>query len=274
METRDTTIADDVAAIRRYWGPEQEYSDDELFAIAQRQWESKRRSGGDAAREFVLQMVANRLEDQLLTWLLQSQVNDTIEDIQTLLDVCLHPYCRDNGLGLLETMLDALVTAAVVRAAACDRSAGNRVRQIAEIEELVEAKSTKDSRARDALQALGKCGSNNDDVDVMTVFSELPCVLDTGLFSSKSARVLMDEAEQVILLQQAELDAVRGSNEGYADVEAREGCPLASSTLWGLAKQTVELLRSKTNQNAFREDCRTDLDTAVDAVECMTNLEA
>uniref|UniRef100_A0AAV1UFT6 Uncharacterized protein n=1 Tax=Peronospora matthiolae TaxID=2874970 RepID=A0AAV1UFT6_9STRA len=274
METRVAGMADDVAAIRQYWGSEQEYSHNELFAIAQSQWEREHRNGGDAAREFVLQIVANRLEEQLLAWLLQSQVDDTIEDIQKLLTVCLHPYCAENGLELVEMMLDTLVTAAVVRAAACDCSAENRMRQIDEIRDEVEAKLPTTSRARDALRALANRVGNGDEVDIWTTFSDLPNVLEAGLFNSQSARALMDEAEQVILLQQAELEATRGSSGDRAGVEAGEGRLIASDMLWNLAKRSGRLVQSKADQSGVHRDCHALSNTTIDVVENMEELEA
>ncbi|KAF1783558.1 hypothetical protein GQ600_14388 [Phytophthora cactorum] len=89
-------VVDVVADIRQYWGWNHDNTDAELFANVQRQWESLRRSD-DAAKDFVLQVLACGLEEQLLLWLLQPHPADAAEDIRILFTVCKDPTLLRTG---------------------------------------------------------------------------------------------------------------------------------------------------------------------------------
>ncbi|KAG7388708.1 hypothetical protein PHYPSEUDO_011901 [Phytophthora pseudosyringae] len=245
LESKSMGAKDVAAGMRRYWGSDHEYNDEELFAVAQRQWEASRGSDS-AAQGFVLQMAACRLEEQLLTWLLQSCAADAAEDIQMLVAVCTDPYFTTGGLDRLESTLDALLTAAVARAAACDRNAENRKRRMAEIVATMGGGMFVKSQARQVLRVLEKCETTSVDAAAWTSFLKLPSVLDPRVFNSRSGRAFMDVAGPVIALQQAELNAVRGSVEDCGNVEMEgEGLTSTANILWRLATQILELLQAK-----------------------------
>ncbi|GMF17683.1 unnamed protein product [Phytophthora lilii] len=239
--THAEDFADAVASIRRYWGADHEHSDAELFAVALQQWENAR-SGNNAVREFVLQVVACRLEEQLLQWLLQSHWADAVEDIQTVVGDCKDPYFMGDGVELLIPMLDTLVTAAGVRAAACGRNAENRKERIAEAAEKLKMSSF--TRSCCVLRSLKACEAKFDDADTWTKFLELPFHLQSRLFNSRNGRAFMDEAEQVIALQQAELAGECETTEGQKlDEEQTQ----TATALWNLVEQLVELVTARTN---------------------------
>ncbi|ETI49749.1 hypothetical protein F443_06525 [Phytophthora nicotianae P1569] len=248
MEPKD--VADAVTDIRQFWGSRHGYTDEELFARAKCQWESFGRSD-DAAKEFVLQVVACQLEEQLLLWLLQPHAADTAEDIQVLLTVCKDPYFIADGLELLKPMLDALLLAASVRAAACDRNGKNRAQRMAEILDMMIGKALTRSKAKSVLRTLQKSESSEDD-DTWARFLELPNVLDPRVFNSRSGRDFMDATKQIVALQQAELAVVQGTVDG---VELDDGNQIPTADiLWDLMVQIVGLIKANADSSKDTEE--------------------
>ncbi|KAL3667987.1 hypothetical protein V7S43_006861 [Phytophthora oleae] len=264
METED--VADAVADIRRYWGSDKEYTDDELFILARSKWESSRGSG-NAAKEFLLQVVAYRLEEQLLPWLLLPQAADAAEDIQMLVYACMHPYFTSNGLELLMSVLDALLTLTILRATGCDRDSANRKRRMAEIVEKAEDGMLKKTKAWRVLRKLGK-SEMKEDAEAWTNFLELSNVLDPRVFNSRTGRALMNEAEQGISVQQVGLAAVRGSIAAVG----LEGA--IADGLWDIATQIVEFIERKTEPSTEPQDIDSPLFAfEVDLMKSVTELE-
>ncbi|KAG6963789.1 hypothetical protein JG688_00008000 [Phytophthora aleatoria] len=206
-------VVDVVADIRQYWGWNHDNTDAELFANVQRQWESSRRSD-DAAKDFVLQVLACGLEEQLLLWLLQPHPADAAEDIRILFTVCKDPYFTADGCELLKPMLDALLLAAAVRAAACDRNVKNRKQRMAGILEAMEGRMF--SKTKSVLKAWHKSEISEEDVDSWTRFLELSNVLDP---------------------RQADLAIVRGSIDTVG-LDGDNQIPTADM-LWDLTTQIV-----------------------------------
>ncbi|POM77484.1 Hypothetical protein PHPALM_5122 [Phytophthora palmivora] len=265
METLD--VADAVAEIRRYWGSDHEYSNEELFANIQHQWEDAE-GPINADKRFVLQVVACRLEEQLLLWLLQPHAADAAEDLQKLYDICVDITTEE--LRLLESMLDSLLTATVLRAVACDRNAEHRKRRMAEILDRIEGTLRK-SKAWSILRTLEKCEMNTEDGGAWSKFLELPNVLDTRVFNSRSGRTFMDEAGQVITLQQAVLAVVQRPID---DVKLEDEEKSIANVLWNIASQIVELIETKTDSNDTTEDAMTTgVDSALVCVESVADLE-
>ncbi|KAG2777214.1 hypothetical protein PC129_g9393 [Phytophthora cactorum] len=242
-------VVDVVADIRQYWGWNHDNTDAELFANVQRQWESSRRSD-DAAKDFVLQVLACGLEEQLLLWLLQPHPADAAEDIRILFTVCKDPYFTADGCELLKPMLDALLLAAAVRAAACDRNAKNRKQRMAGILEAMEGRMF--SKTKSVLKAWHKSEISEEDVDSWTRFLELSNVLDPRVFNSRSGRDFMDAAEQIISLQQADLAIVRGSIDTVG-LDGDNQIPTADM-LWDLTTQIVGLIKVKADSNNDAEE--------------------
>ncbi|CAH0515082.1 unnamed protein product [Peronospora belbahrii] len=264
---------DTIAVIRR---SKHGYSDNELFTMALRKWKNHKESV-DIAIEFILSIVANQLEEELLLWLLQSHANDTVDDIEIFLTICSNPSFIVNGIELLETLLDVLVTVAIVRAAACDRSDMNRSRQMAEIMSIMMESRVLmlTSKAYNVLQLLTKCHANKEDTDLWTKFVELPSTLDTQLFNSRSGRAFLDCAEQIIFMQQTELEEMRGTSRVCASGEVNGGQTLTAKILWDLTKQLVELIKTKTVHSDVKHDHYIDSGTTqrLAVVDNMTDLE-
>jgi len=268
METED--VADAVDAIRLCWGSESDYTDDELFARARLQWRDEKRSD-TAAKEFVLQVVACRLERQLLLWLLQPHPVDAMEDMQTLFKVCTDPYFTAQGLELVKPMLDALLCVAVVRAAACERSVETRKRRMAEFMEAMERTVLMNSRACSALRSLQKCEADKD-AEAWMQFLALPHALDPQLFNSRNGRAFMDEAGQVIALQQAELAR---SRRGWDDIELEgdEYATTATAT-WDFAMQLVALINTESvSSDDVQDEDEAEHGYSLVAVSDMASLE-
>ncbi|EGZ23777.1 hypothetical protein PHYSODRAFT_324965 [Phytophthora sojae] len=264
LHSKDFTAA--VVAIRQYWGSEHDCSDAELLALARREWEDAKRDDS-AAREFVLQVVACRLEEQLLLWLMQFHASDAAEDMQTLVDTCSDPYFMAEGLELLSPLLDTLLTAAVVRAAACDRGAKKRKRRIVGMVEKLDSSVFVNSKAWSAIQALDVM---NEDAGAWKEFLDLPSELEARLFNSRSGRAFLDEAQQVVALQQIDLGKVFGARERCVDGEQ-----VSADTLWTLAEKLVELANSETGEDA-RDDNGAHIDasgTVLVVVESVKDLE-
>ncbi|KAE8995551.1 hypothetical protein PF005_g6187 [Phytophthora fragariae] len=268
-QSNDFTAA--VAATRQYWGSEHEHNDAELFARARCQWEDAK--GEDTAtREFVLQVVACRLEEQLLLWLLQFHASDAAERMQTLFEVCSDSYFTAEGLELLSPVLDTLLTAAVSRAAACDRSAENRKRRIAEMVEKVNSSALMSSEVRSVVRALVVA---NEDGGAWKQFLDLPSELETRLFNSRSGRAFLDEVQQVVTLQQVEMNAAFGECERCDSLETEMQMPTAD-VLWTLAEKLVEMV---TAQAETEKDAQTLSSAGFDTtgtslvVENVTDLE-
>ncbi|CAI5722591.1 unnamed protein product [Peronospora destructor] len=140
-------------------------------------------------------------------WLLQSHANDVVNDIEMLSIACSDSNFTVNGLELVEKILDTILTAAIIRAAACDGSAVNRTTRIAEIVNMMKGGKLMSSKARSVLRSLDNCGTHDEDAELWMKVVELPNTLDTRLFNSRSDRAFVDEASQIISLQQAELNA-------------------------------------------------------------------
>ncbi|KAL4109133.1 hypothetical protein PRIC1_000836 [Phytophthora ramorum] len=244
MESEDVGVA--VAAIQRCWGSEHEVSDDEVFAIAKHQWKGAK-GADDSVRNFVVQVVACRLEEQLLMWLLQCHATDALEDMSKLFAACSDPFFTKDGVRpILVPMLGALLTAAVVRAAACDPTGEDRMDGIVG---MMETNGGLGSKTRCVIGSLVNCAAENEDAAVWMQFLKLPYVLDSRLSNSRNGRSFMDEAGQVIALQQIELAAVRGSVEERNSMELNgmEQKPVAD-VFWDLAEQLVTL-SSKADSN-------------------------
>ncbi|KAK1939225.1 hypothetical protein P3T76_008609 [Phytophthora citrophthora] len=263
METED--VADSVVDIRRYWGSDNDYTDEEIFAFARCKWEISKRSA-NAAKEFVLQVVASRLEEQLLTWLLQSHTADAVEDIQMLVFACMHPYFTSKGLVMLLPMLDTLLTLTILRATGCDRDSAGRKQRMADILGRMEDGVFRKGKAWRILRKLNK-SELKDDEEAWMKFLELSNVLDPRAFNSRSGRTLVDEANQVIWMQHVELAAVRGS---ISDVEL--GREKVASELWDIAEQLVEFIDGKTAPIAEPRSTTNDLAFAFD-VTLVTDFE-
>lgn len=242
-------VADTVANIRQYWGLNHGHTDEELFANAHRQWERLRRSD-DAARDLVLQVVACGLEEQLLLWLLQHHADDAAEDIQAMVSVCLDPYFNTDGLELVKPMLDALLLAACLRAAASDRNVEDRKKRMAEILDMMKGRAFANTKTKYGLSALYKSETAEEDDDAWMQFLGLSNVLDPRVFNSRSGRDFMDAAEQIISLQQAELASVRGS-AGRVELDGDYQEP--TIVFWSIATQIVGLMKTEASSSGDGE---------------------
>ncbi|CAI5746612.1 unnamed protein product [Peronospora destructor] len=132
------------------------------------------------------------------------------------------------------------------------------------------------SKARSVLRSLDNCGTHDEDAELWMKFVELPNTLDTRLFNSRSDRAFVDEASQIIFLQQAELNTVRGVNGGYAGVEVKGGQTLTSNKFWGLTKNLVELIKTKTDGGDVEYNHCVDSDTTlrVNVVDSIMDLKS
>ncbi|CAI5736067.1 unnamed protein product [Peronospora farinosa] len=160
----------------------------------------------------------------------------------------------------------------MIRAAACDRNIVNRTKRLDEIGNMTEGGTLLSSQGHSVLQLLSKCEPHDDEMKLWMKFVELSHTLDTRDFYSRSDRAFVDEASQIISLQQAELSAVRGVNGGYAGVEVKERQILTSNKLWDLTKMLVELIKTKTDGGGVPYDHCLDPDTTTLRVNVVDNI--
>ncbi|GMF34665.1 unnamed protein product [Phytophthora fragariaefolia] len=258
-----------VAAIRQYWGSEHGYTDAELFAMARYQWESAK-GASNSLRSFVLQVVGCRLEEKLLLWLMQFQASDAAEGVQTLVEVCMDTYFTAEGLELLSPMLDTLLVAAVVGAAACDRSAENRQNRMKAVMAKMDSSVLAKLKACSVVRALD---AMNEDAEAWEQFLGLEDGLESRLFNSRSGRTFMDEAQQVNALQQVEAKVVFGEVEHCGGGNS-EDLPPSADVLWEIAEKLIIALAAAGKDERAIDTARVaSTDTTLFALESVTGLE-
>ncbi|RLN67273.1 hypothetical protein BBJ28_00023329 [Nothophytophthora sp. Chile5] len=231
---------DTVAAIRQCVGSlpvDSEEECAECFAGVRRQWECS--GDGDGAKSFVLLIIGCRLEERLLTWLLQTHVTDATEDLQKLVAVCEDPYLSTSNDALLKPVLDALLAAAILRAARCERNAEQLDVQCAALTVAMETSVFVNSNARFVLRALTECHLKREGATAAwRQFVALPHALDHRLFNSRDGRTFLEAANDVIDQQQVNLAASLGPKT-ETDEEAGDGAK-SGEVLWGLAGRLVD----------------------------------